>query len=893
MEKISVNIDGQDILAQKGATILETALANKIYIPHLCYHPDLRPAGSCRLCLVEMDNGKLVTSCRTLIKEGMVIKTKSPGVDIARRPVVEMIIANHHMGCKNCAKKGQCELQRIRAYMKIDKKSIERLRLPQEELPKDLSNPFFERDHNKCVLCGICVRTCQEIQKVSAIDFAGRGNNTKIAAFGDKPIAESRCESCGECVIRCPVGALVSKSLRRPTTEVKTICPYCGVGCGIFLGTKDNELVSVRGDSSNPVNNGNLCVKGRFGMGFVHSPDRLQNPMIRQGKGKGTGIGKDNPPSPLPDGWQAGPFSKGGGSGFGGVSWDEALTTVAKKLKKYKGEEFALIASAKCTNEENYIAQKFARVVMGSNNIDTSVRLCHGPSIAALHSINSFLWQRGDKGDFKDEIEKASCILIAGANITHSHPVLGLRVKKAVENGARLIVINPTEIDICRFAEIWLKPYPGTDLALIMGMCKVVVDEEAHDNSFIESHVDKFDDFKESLEDFSLGRVERITGVSRDVVEEAARIFAKGKPSAVLWDTGITQYSQGTNNVLSLINLSILTGNIKHSSGLIPLWGQNNALGTCDMGCLPDFYPGYQPVADPEIRKKFETSWGKGLNTKPGLTLTEILDATLEGKIKALYIIGHDLFSGVAPSKKVKGALEKAKFIVFQDIFYNETANFAHVMLPAASFAEKEGTFTNTERRIQKINKALEPVGNSLPDWQIICDLAGRLGSNGFDFNGIEDIMSEISSVTADLPAQQERFSFTPLQYKPPAETSDIDYPLILTTERDLYSEGFLSKKVEGLNILRTKEFININPKDAADFEIKDGEMARLISRWGEISGEARLTGATPTGLITMDLLEEKINQLINPVLDPISKTPETKICAVRIVPQKESQHDE
>jgi predicted molibdopterin-dependent oxidoreductase YjgC len=893
MEKISVNIDGQDILAQKGATILETALANKIYIPHLCYHPDLRPAGSCRLCLVEMDNGKLVTSCRTLIKEGMVIKTKSPGVDIARRPVVEMIIANHHMDCKNCAKKGQCELQRVRAYMKIDKKSIERLRLPQEELPKDLSNPFFERDHNKCVLCGICVRTCQEIQKVSAIDFAGRGNNTKIAAFGDKPIAESRCESCGECVIRCPVGALVSKSLRRPTTEVKTICPYCGVGCGIFLGTKDNELVSVRGDSSNPVNNGNLCVKGRFGMGFIHSPDRLQNPMIRQGKGKGTDIGKDNPPSPLPDGWQAGPFSKGGENGFGEVSWDEALTTVAKKLKKYKGEEFAIIASAKCTNEENYIAQKFARVVMGSNNIDTSVRLCHGPSIAALHSINSFLWQRGDKGDFKDEIEKASCILIAGANITRSHPVLGLRVKKAVENGARLIVINPTEIDICRFAEIWLKPYPGTDLALIMGMCKVVVDEEAHDNSFIERHVDKFDDFKESLEDFSLGRVERITGVSRDVVEEAARIFAKGKPSAVLWDTGITQYSQGTNNVLSLINLSILTGNIKHSSGLIPLWGQNNALGTCDMGCLPDFYPGYQPVADPEIRKKFETSWGKGLNTKPGLTLTEILDATLEGKIKALYIIGHDLFSGVAPSKKVKGALEKAKFIVFQDIFYNETANFAHVMLPAASFAEKEGTFTNTERRIQKINKALEPIGNSLPDWQIICDLAGRLGSNGFDFNGIEDIMSEISSVTADLPAQQERFSFTPLQYKPPAEISDIDYPLILTTERDLYSEGFLSKKVEGLNILRTKEFININPKDAADFEIKDGEMARVISRWGEISGEARLTGATPTGLITMDLLEEKINQLINPVLDPISKTPETKICAVRIVPQKESQHDE
>ncbi len=888
MEQISVNIDGQYIVARRGATILETALANKIYIPHLCYHPDLKPAGSCRICLVEMDNGRLVTSCRTPVEEGMVVNTKSSEVDKVRRPIVEMIMANHHMDCKNCAKKGQCELQRIRAYMKIDKKSIERLRLPTEELLHDISNPFFERDPNKCVLCGICVRTCQEIQKVSAIDFTGRGNNTKIAAFGDKPIAESRCESCGECVIRCPVGALVSKHLRRPAQEVKTICPYCGVGCGIFLGIRDNAIVNVRADKDSPVNNGHLCVKGRFGMSFIHSPDRLQNPMIRQGKG----TGKDNPPSPLPDGWQAGPFTKGGKGGFVEVSWDEVLTTIAKKLKKYKGEEFALIASTKCTNEENYIVQKFARVVMGSNNIDTSARLCHGPSIAALHSINSSLWQRsvrldseGDKGDFKDEIEKASCILIAGANITHSHPVLGLRVKKAVDNGARLIVINPTEIDICRFAEIWLKPYPGTDLALIMGMCKVVVDEEAYDNSFIERHVDNFDDFKESLEDFSLGRVERITGVSRDIVAMAAKIYATNKPSTILWDTGITQYSQGTNNVLSLINLSILTGDIKHSSGLIPLWGQNNALGTCDMGCLPDFYPGYQLVSDPQIRKRFENLWGKELNPEPGLTLSEILDATRDGKIKALYIIGSDLVSNAAPSKKVKDALKKAKFIVFQDMFHNETAKYAHVILPAASFAEKEGTFTNTEGRIQKINKALEPVGNSLPDWQIICDLARRLDSNVFDFNGIEDIMSEISSITAeaDLPAQHERSSLTLLQYKPPAEISDIDYPLILTTERDLYSEGFLSKKVEGFNILRTEELVYINPKDAADFEIEDGEMVKVISRWGKISGKARLTGATPTGLITMNLFEEKINQLINPALDSVSKTPELKICAVRI----------
>src|SRR4030042_1420000 len=360
MGKVAIKIDDKDILAKKNATILETALSNNIYIPHLCYHPDLKPAGSCRICLVELDNGQLVTSCRTPVKEGMVLKTRSPEVDRVRRPVVEMIIANHHMDCKNCAKKGRCELQRIMGFMKADKQRIQQnMRLPKEELPIDDSNPFFIRDHNKCVLCGICVRTCQEIQRLSAIDFAGRGNKTKIATFGEKPIAQSACVSCGECVIRCPVGALVSKSLRRPTTEVKTICPYCGVGCGIFLGIRDNAIVNVRADKGSPVNNGHLCVKGRFGLNFVHSPDRLQNPLIKMTPKERSALSVQ--PSALRGTSSLVPYPS---SLFKEATWDEALTTVAKKLKKYKGEEFALIASAKCTNEENYIAQKFARVVM-------------------------------------------------------------------------------------------------------------------------------------------------------------------------------------------------------------------------------------------------------------------------------------------------------------------------------------------------------------------------------------------------------------------------------------------------------------------------------------------------------------------------------------------------
>jgi len=880
METISITIDDQNIIARKDATILETALANNIYIPHLCYHPDLKPAGSCRVCLVEMDDGKLVTSCRIPVKEGMVIRTNSPHVDKVRRPLVEMIMANHHMDCKACDKKGRCVLQKIRAYMKIDKTRIQQhLRFPEGLLPLDESNPFFTRDHNKCVLCGICVRTCQEIQRVSAIDFSGRGNNTKISPFGDKPIAESQCVSCGECVIRCPVGALVSPYLRRPVQEVKTICPYCSVGCGLFLGIRDNAIVNVRADIDRPVNKGHLCVKGRFGLSFVTSSERLTTPLMRKSTSKSPRLGES------PEVTKSKIFKE--------VSWDETIEFIAEKLKTYKAGEFALIASTKCTNEDNYIAQKFARVVMGSNNIDTSVRLSHSPSLTAMVDTIGMnpltpTFDKGGKEGFSTEIEQAPCILIVGANITRSHPIVGLQVKKAVERGAKLIVVSPKETDICRFAEIWMKPYPGTDLALLMGMSNVIVENGLFDNSFIEKHCNNFEDFKESLEDFPSGRVERITGVPRDKVEEAAMTFATNKPGIILWSTGVTQYAQGTNNVLSILNLSLLTG----MKGLYPLWGQNNALGACDTGCLPDFYPGYQAVELPEVKKKIESLWGKKLNKKPGLTLHEIIDATHKGKIKALYIIGSDIMSKLAPQKKVKDALKKAELIIHQDIFLNETSQFAHVVLPAVSFAEKDGTFTNFQGRTQEIKKAIDPIANSLPDWEILCQIARKLKRKGFDFNSPEDIMSEMSSVTAGASVQKERFLFTPLGYKPPAEVSDIDYPLFLTTDRDLYSAGFLSGKVKGLKALRAEENVYMNPKDGSDFGISDGDRVRVVSRWGEIDGRAHFTRSNPTGLVSIDLVEEKLNQLINPSFDEKAKIPEMKICAVRVEPLRETRNE-
>ncbi|MGB9715731.1 MAG: molybdopterin-dependent oxidoreductase [Thermodesulfovibrionales bacterium] len=879
MEKISIKIDDKEILASKGLTILEVALANNIYIPHLCYHPDLRPAGICRLCFVEVEDGKLVLSCRTPVEEAMSIKTKSTKLDSVRRPIVEMLIANHHIDCRGCPKTGRCELQKIKAFMRIDRKSIQRLRLPEEKLTFDSSNPFFERDLNKCVLCGICVRTCQEIMKVNAIDFVGRGYNTKITTFGDKPIAESRCVSCGECVVRCPVGALVIKDYKRPATEVKTVCPYCSVGCGIYIGIRDNNIVSVRGDKDSSVNKGLLCVKGRFGLSFIHSQERLRLPMIR----------KDLIP-PLNSF-----LSKLGYrgvnkriEGFVEVSWDEALEFVAGKLKDYSGKEFALLASPYCTNEDNYVAQKFARVVMGSNNIDNPAQFCQGTTISAMFVANG----GGIIACNFEGLEKASCIIVTGSNPSHSHPIAGLRIKSAVERGAKLIVINPIEIDLCRIADVWLRLYPGTDVALFMGMCKVILDEELFDIKFIEERCERFEEFRESLEDFPLGRVERITGVPRDMIENTARLYATSKPASIIWSGGISKYSNGADNVIGLLNLAILTGNIINLSGLNALWGRSNAFGGCYMGCLPDYYPGYQLVSSSLARERFENLWGRSLNPEPGLTFAEILSATEEKKIKTLYIIGSNPVKSIAPAQKFKKALENAEFIVIQDIFPNETAQFAHVIFPSASFAEKDGTYMNTEGRTQRINKAIEPVGDSRPDWQIICDLAKRMGIKGFDFKTSEEIMSEINTVVSfennSSSIKKEKFKFKPLEYRQIAEVSDVEYPLILLTESNIYSSGLLTKKVNGLNTLSSNGRIHINPKDALDFGISDGEKVKVISRWGEMDGIAVITDTSSPGIVTMLYEEEVINRILNPAEDKVSRALETKVCAVRIIPSKE-----
>ncbi len=887
MEKVTFTIDGVEVTANRGDTILKAALEHDIYIPHLCYHPDLKPFGGCRLCMVEIQGKGLTISCKTSVEAGIAVITESPQISKVRRIAAELLIANHERDCLECFKNPECELQKVAGYLGIKEERVSRLKRTNKKLQIDDSNPFFSRNLNKCILCGICIRTCDEIQGVGAIDFAFRGPDTRVSAMKDKPIMKSECVSCGECVVRCPVGALIPKTTQRPAREVKSICCYCGCGCGIKLGVRGNVIVGVQGDRGNPASKGRLCVKGRFGIAeFVHHPDRLTTPLIRKdGELKQT-------------------------------SWDEALELVAAKLRKYTAEQVAFIASAKCTNEENYVMQKFARAVLGTNNIDHCARLCHAPSVAGL--VQSF--GSGAMTNSIEEIEDAACILAIGTNTTVSHPVIGLEIKKATQNGAKVIVANPREIDLCRFADLWLRLRPGTDVALLMGMMRVIVDEGLLDSSFIEQRCQDFDVFNNSLSDFDLDLVEQITGVPSKKIAGAARLYATNKPATIiLYSMGITQHTHGTDNVLATANLAMLTGNVgKRCTGVDPLRGQNNVQGACDMGALPNVYPGYQAVADPAIREKFETAWGCSLPSSAGLSLVEMFDAAYRKEIRALYLVGENPALSDPDIQHVREALARLEFLIVQDIFLSETAEFAHVVLPAASFAEKDGTFTNTERRVQLVRKAIEPIGDSKPDWWIVCEAARRLGAMTFDYNHPFDIMEEIRKLTPSYggmscdrledgglqwpcPSEEHpgtcilhtdifvrgKGRFMPLKYTPPAEMPDEDYPLILSTGRSLYHfhTGTMTRKVAGLNIIEPEGVVEINPKDALRLDVAQGDRVRVSSRRGEVITKAKVTEAVAPGVVfmTFHFAESAANILTNPELDPVSKIPELKVAAVKV----------
>ncbi len=887
MDEIKLNIDGIQVKAQKGETILKVATRNGIYIPHLCHNPDLKPIGACRLCLVENEDGRLVTACETIVSEGMEISTTSERVENSREMVARLLIANHEPECLTCAQNNQCKLQEIASFFGIENENITDLRHSLLDFPVDESNPFFQRDLKKCILCGICVRTCRDRLGVSAIDFGFRGYETRITTLMDGPIKDSSCVSCGECVVACPVGALVPKENQKPSREVKTTCTYCGVGCGIYLGVRGQKIISARGDPEHPLSRGNLCVKGRYGFNFVNHPDRLTKPLLK----------KD------------GQFEE--------VEWDEALEFAAGKLSKYGEDSFASISSARCTNEDNYILQKFTRLVMGTNNVDNSARSCHAPSVAALaESLGS-----GAMTNSIDEIPYAKCLFLIGTNPTDSYPVLSMRIMDAVRNGAKIIVADPRDIDIARHAEITINHNPGTDVALIMGMIRVIINEELADQKFIQERCENFDAFLESLEKFDPETVEEITGVSQEKIARAARLYATTEPAAIFYSLGITEHSHGTDNVFALSNLALLTGNFgKPCSGVNPIRGQNNVQGSCDMGCLPDSYPGYQKVFNQDVQKKFEKAWNSKLSPKVGLKMPEMMEDARKGKIKAMYIMGENPALSEPDSSNVIHALESTEFLIVQDLFMTETALRADLILPAASFAEKDGTFANADRRVQRVRQAIKPVGDSKPDWQIIAEIAQKMGIEGFDYEGSEDVAEEIASLapiyggmyyscleedSKQWPCYHEehdgtpilhrehfatengKAKFIPLNYRQPAELPDEEYPLVLTTGRRIfhYHTGTMTGASRGFKELYDHDPVEICSEDAEKLELTDGDWVWVISRRGRIKSPVEITERSPKGLVFMAFHspETRTNLITSPACDPVTKTPEFKYCAVKI----------
>lgn len=903
MKTIKLTINGRPSTVRNGATVLGAIRKAGIYVPTLCDDPLLRPYGACRLCIVMIEGIRgLTPSCTTSAEEGMVVHTETEEIQRVRKSIVEMAVANHPYDCLVCDKSEVCQLLKVARYVGVDKEAVDRFRREAVVKPIDTSHPAFDFDQNKCILCGKCVRVCNEIVGLGAIDVAFRGYNTRISPFGRNSLAQSVCQGCGECVERCPTGALLPKHATPPEREVKTMCPYCGVGCSLYLGIRGRKIVRVRGDDKSLVSRGELCVKGRFGLDFVNHHDRLTRPLIRREGAPKTAIQSEK--SEI----------------FREATWDEALDRltqgISKTLDRYGPDAIGVLSSAKCTNEDDYVIQKFARAVLGTNNVDHCARLCHASTVAAALSA----FGDGAMSNSISDIDHARVLFVIGSNTTECHPIIGRRIKRAVRSkGAKLIVADPRAIELSELAEIHLNHLPGTDVALLNGIMRYIIQEELYDKHFVNERCEGFEPFMGSLDTYTLETVEQITGVPREKIQDSALIFGKAKSAIVLYGMGITQHTTGTDNVKAIANLLMLTGNLgRRGTGFSPLRGQNNVQGACDMGALPNVFPGYQRVDNTEVRAKFESAWGTSLNGRPGLTLVDMFHKAHEGGLKALYVVGENPMLSEADLNRARGALAKLDLLVVQDLFLTETAQFADVVLPGASFAEKEGTFTNTERRVQRVRKAVEPPGEARADWEIIGAVARKLGHQ-WSYKSSAEIMDEIARLTPiyggihhdrlknrglQWPCWNREHPGTPILHKsqftrgrglfhvvydkPPAELPSGSYPILLTTGRILehWHTGSMSHRSRVLEALVPESRVDISPVDAAQLGIEEGDEVFLSSRRGKVQTKVRKTNRVRAGQAFMPFhwRDAPANVLTNPATDPLAKIPEYKVASVRAV---------
>jgi len=896
-EDLTLTVDGREIPASDGQTILEAALAAGIDIPHLCYDPRVASTGQCRLCLVRIEGRPgLETACTERVRPGMEVVTEDKEIREVRKTILELLLSEHRLSCQTCDMDGECLLQTYAYRYGADERAFGIRDFDRDRPNYTARGEAIRYDPSLCVRCERCVRVCQEVQGLDILTLKGRGFAAEVSTAFDLPLRETPCDVCGNCVGTCPTGALyerpsVGMGQLKDLDRVVTTCPYCGVGCQLtlYVNRNLNRVVRVGSDAGCVPNDGALCVKGRFGLDFVHSPDRLTAPLIRRN----------------------GQFEE--------ASWDEALDLVAERLTAIRDshgpDALAGLSSAKCTNEENYLFQKLVRAALGTNNVDHCARLCHASTVAGLARA----FGSGAMTNSIDDVPLADAVFVIGSNTTECHPVLGAMIRQAARTGrTRLIVADPRKIELARHAEVHLQQASGSDVALVNAMMKVIVEEGLWDRAFVEERCEDFEPFLDEVLATDLAEAAEVTGVPTDRIRQAARVYARAERASIVYSMGITQHTTGTDNVLSLANLAMLTGNVgRKSTGVNPLRGQNNVQGACDLGALPDVYSGYQKVNDPGARAKFEEAWGVPLPAEPGLTVVEIINAAADGDVRGLYIMGENPMLSDPDIGHVREALGKLDFLCVQDIFLSETAELADVVLPATCFAEKDGTFTNTERRIQRVRKAVEPPGQARPDWEILCDLSRRMGYD-MACGGVAEVMDEIASVTpiyggvrydrlegvglqwpcTDADHAGTRFlhagSFTrgrgrfhAVPYKPPAETPDEEYPVVLTTGRrqQHWHTGTMTRRAHVLDWLVPHGEAEISPVLADEYGIEDGEMIRVISRRGSVEVKAHVLDRPRTDSVFMafHFKEAPANVLTNPALDPIAKIPEFKVCAVRL----------
>jgi formate dehydrogenase major subunit len=902
-KEITLEIDGKSVTVPEGTSIMRAASQVGLDVPKLCATDSLEPFGSCRLCLVEIEGRKgTPASCTTPAEAGMKIATQTDRLAKLRRGVMELYISDHPLDCLTCAANGDCELQDMAGAV-----GLRDVRYGYEgenhlKVEKDESNPYFTFDPSKCIVCSRCVRACEEVQGTFALTIDERGFASHVSAGMNEDFLDSECVSCGACVQACPTATLMEKSVIEhgtPERSVITTCAYCGVGCSFKAELQGNRVIRMTPHKDGKANHGHSCVKGRFAWGYTTHKERILKPMIRE---------------KITDPWRE-------------VSWDEAIGYAASEFKriqkKHGRSSVGGITSSRCTNEETFLVQKMIRAGFGNNNVDTCARVCHSPTGYGLKT--TFGTSAGTQ-DF-DSVTETDVMLVIGANPTDAHPVFASRMKKRIREGAKVIVVDPRRTDLVRMPHVeaahHLALTPGTNVALINALAHTIVTEDLYAKEFVAERCEQAD-FNIWLDFIKLPvnspeAMAKITNVPASEIRAAARLYAAGPNSAIYYGLGVTEHSQGSTMVIGMANLAMLTGNIgRRGVGVNPLRGQNNVQGACDMGSFPHELSGYRHISEEAPRKLFEADWGVTLDPEPGLRIPNMFDAAIDGSFKAIYVQGEDIAQSDPNTKHVQAALTSMECVVVQDLFLNETAAYAHVFLPGSSFLEKDGTFTNAERRISRVRKAIPPVAG-LADWEITCALSNALGYP-MPYSHPSEIMDEIARLTPTFtgvsfdridelgsiqwPCNDDAPEGTPTmhiggfvrglgkfeltEYVPTDERTGPRFPLILTTGRILsqYNVGAQTRRTEN-NSWHEEDVLDIHPHDAEHRGIRDGDRVALMSRSGETSLRAHISDRMQPGVVytTFHHPETGANVVTTENADWATGCPEYKVTAVEIRP--------